>query len=56
MSVADREADHRLPFEWGSNRVMANGIDRHATARARYNRIAPVYDFLETFLEHSFKP
>jgi ubiquinone/menaquinone biosynthesis C-methylase UbiE len=27
-----------------------------AATRARYNRIAPVYDFLETFSEHSFKP
>lgn len=37
---------------------MANEIDVHATAttRARYNRIAPVYDLLETLLEHTFKP
>ncbi len=37
---------------------MANGIDLGETTatRARYNRIAPLYDFLETFAEHSFKP
>lgn len=37
---------------------MANGIDIGATAatRARYNRIAPVYDLIETLSEKSFKP
>lgn len=37
---------------------MANEIDLGATAatRARYNRIAPVYDLIETLSERSFKP
>lgn len=36
---------------------MVNEIDVRATAttRARYNRIAPVYDLIETLSEHSFR-
>ncbi len=37
---------------------MSNGIDVRATAatRARYNRIAPIYDLVETMSEGRFKP
>ncbi len=37
---------------------MANGIDGYATAatRTRYNRIAPIYDCVESLSERTFKP
>ncbi len=37
---------------------MSNGIDVRATAatRARYNRIAPIYDLVETMSEGRFRP
>lgn len=37
---------------------MSNGIDRRATraARSRYNRIAPIYDWLEGLSEPRFRP